>query len=85
MASGRNPNLDILESTVRQLGDLANELVFVEGCAAGLLLTDPAAAPVRATYDVDVIARVVSRAEYYRFTEKLKERGFREDTDDAAP
>lgn len=85
MASARNPNLDILELSVRQLGELANDLVFVGGCAAGLLLTDPAAAPVRATYDVDVITQVLSRAEYYRFAEKLKARGFREDTDEAAP
>ena len=41
MANRRNPNLDILESTVDQLGQLADELVFVGGCATGLLLTDP--------------------------------------------
>jgi hypothetical protein len=30
-------------------------MVFVGGCATGMLLTDPAASPVRATFDVDVI------------------------------
>jgi hypothetical protein len=31
------------------------EIVFVGGCTTGLLITDPAASPVRATDDVDVI------------------------------
>ena len=85
MANTQNPNLAILEFAIHQLGGLADDLVFVGGCATGLLLTDPAAAPVRATYDVDAIAQVLSRAEYYRFAERLKEKGFREDTDEGAP
>ncbi len=40
---------------------------------------------MRATYDVDAIAQVLSRAEYYQFAEKLKDKGFREDTDEGAP
>ena len=85
MANTQNPNLEILELAIHRLGELADDLVFVGGCATGLLLTDPAAAPVRATYDVDAIAQVLSRAEYYQFAEKLKEKGFREDTDEGAP
>jgi hypothetical protein len=85
MASTQNPNLEILELAIHQLGELVDDLVFVGGCATGLLLTDPAAAPVRATYDVDAIAQVLSRAEYYQFAEKLKDKGFREDTDEGAP
>jgi hypothetical protein len=50
MAIMQNPNLEILVLAVNQLGELADELVFVGGCATGLLLTDPAAAPVRATF-----------------------------------
>ena len=85
MANTQNPNLEILELVIHQLGELADELVFVGGCATGLLLTDPAAAPVRATYDVDAIAQVLSRAEYYQFAEKLKGKGFREDAEEGAP
>ena len=33
-----NPNLAILEIVVEALGDLSDSLVFVGGCAAGLLL-----------------------------------------------
>lgn len=85
MANTQNPNLEILELAIHQLGELADDLVFVGGCATGLLLTDPAAAPVRATYDVDAIAQLLSRAEYYQFAEKLKGKGFREDVEEGAP
>ena len=85
MANTQNPNLEILELAIHRLGELADDLVFVGGCATGLLITDPAAAPVRATYDVDAIAQVLSRAEYYQFSEKLKGKGFREDAEEGAP
>ena len=35
----RNPNLEILERVVHQLGPLADQMVFLGGCATGLLLT----------------------------------------------
>ena len=85
MANTQNPNLEILELAIHKLGELADDLVFVGGCATGLLITDPAAAPVRVTHDVDAIAQVLSRAEYYQFAEKLKGKGFREDAEEGAP
>lgn len=80
-----NPNLEILELAVAQLDELANEMVFVGGCATGLLITDSAAPPIRATQDVDAIVQVVSRAEYYQLSEKLRNKGFKEDLRDGAP
>ena len=65
---------------VEQLGELADEMVFLGGCATGLLITDPAAPPIRVTRDVDVIVQAVSHTDYYRLSEKLRARGFREDT-----
>jgi hypothetical protein len=50
-----DPNLPLLILVADALGDLCEELVFVGGCAAGLLLTDSAAGAVRATQDVDAI------------------------------
>jgi len=38
----RNPNIEILEIAVDALGPLAHEMVFLGGCATGLLLTDVA-------------------------------------------
>ena len=80
-----NPNLEILSATVHRLGPLVDSMVFLGGCATGLLLTDPAAAPVRATLDVDVIIEVASLVEYHRLSEKLRERGFVEDLSPEAP
>jgi len=81
----QNPNLEILLYVVDQLGELANEMVFLGGSATGILITDPAAPPVRVTKDVDAIVQVTSRTEYYRLAEKLKAKGFREDTSEDAP
>lgn len=85
MAKEQNPNLQLLETTVAQLGELADEMVFLGGTATGLLITDPASPPVRVTQDVDVIVQVLTRADYYQFSKKLRECGFSEDMDSDAP
>lgn len=85
MVRAMNPNLEILVLAVQRLGKLADEMVFLGGCATGLLITDPAAPPIRITRDVDAIVQVVSRADYYRLSEKLRAIGFKEDTSDGAP
>lgn len=59
-----NPNLALLDSAARLLRPLLDDLVFIGGCATGLLITDPAAASVRPTMDVDVITEVASYAAY---------------------
>lgn len=64
------------------LGPLVDALVFVGGCATGLLITDNARPAVRATQDVDLVAEVASKAEYYKLTDRLKEIGFRESVGD---
>jgi len=74
----QNPNLELLTQAVECLGPLVDELVFVGGCATGLLITDPAASPLRVTRDVDAIVQAVSTADYYQFANRLRERGFNE-------
>ena len=81
----QNPNIEILEMTVKQLGGLADEMVFLGGCATGLLITDKAAPPIRVTRDVDTIVQAGSLAEYQKLSEKLRKQGFKEDTSDEAP
>jgi len=85
MARAQNPNLEILVSTVERLGKLADQMVFLGGCATGLLITDSAAPPIRATRDVDAIVQVVSRADYYHLSKKLRAKGFNEDMAEGAP
>jgi len=85
MVSVKNPNMEILLLAVDQLGDLANEMVFLGGCATGLLITDEAAPPIRTTNDVDAIVQVATKADYYKLSEKLRDQGFAEDTSEGAP
>jgi len=85
MPSPRNPNLEILLLAANRLGPLVDEMVFLGGCVTGLLVTDSAAPPIRPTKDVDVISEVLSRSDYYRLADKLRELGFREDSSEEAP
>jgi hypothetical protein len=73
-----DPNISRVELAAAELGPLLDELVLVGGCAVGLLITDPASPPVRPTVDVDVIIEIAPATEYYKFCEKLKARGFAE-------
>ena len=59
-----NPNLEILEAAAELLDELIDQLVFLGGCATGLLLTDMAAPPIRTTQDVDVITEVATMTKY---------------------
>ncbi|MBT3032894.1 MAG: hypothetical protein KME36_17475 [Candidatus Thiodiazotropha sp. (ex Lucina pensylvanica)] len=85
MKREQNPNLKILTQAVERLGTLSDEMVFLGGCATGLLITDKAAPPLRVTKDVDTIVEASTLAAYQRFSEKLRKQGFREDFSDGAP
>jgi hypothetical protein len=80
-----DPNLHLLEAAVRLLQPLLDELVFVGGCATGLLITDPAAVGIRPTRDVDAITEVGSYAEYARLSDRLRKLGLTEDHSEGAP
>jgi predicted nucleotidyltransferase len=81
----QNPNLQILELAIEYLGPLADNMVFVGGCATGLLLTDIGAPPIRATQDVDAITELASLGDYHRLSGELRKRGFKEDQSPDAP
>ena len=78
-------NLQLLEDAARLLEPLLDEVVFVGGCVTGLLITDPAAAGMRPTTDVDAIAEVYSYAEYAALSDRLRELGLTEDDREEAP
>ena len=85
MVRALNPNIAILGAAVAGLGPVSDQMVFLGGCATGLLITDPAASPIRATRDVDVVIEVASLAQYYRISESLGDRGFFEDRAEQSP
>lgn len=76
-----DPNRRLLESAADLLRPLLNELVFVGGCATGLLITDPGAGGVRPTFDVDTITQISTYAEYAALSERLRSLGLAEDVD----
>ncbi len=85
MHKDSHANIKLLEVAVDRLGPLIDDVVFLGGCATSLLLTDPAAPPVRVTRDVDVMVEVASLATYHNFNQKLRIRGFSEDISLEAP
>ena len=80
-----DPNVARVEVVAAALGDLCEELVFVGGCAASLLIDAPSAPPTRVTYDVDVIAEVAALSSYYALEKRFAERGFAKDMSEGAP
>jgi len=80
-----HPNLELLELAAEALRPLLPEIVFVGGSITALHITDPAAAPVRITHDVDVISEITSYGEYVALSERLRDLGFEEDASEGAP
>src|SRR5436190_7988819 len=80
-----NANLELLIVAAKLLRPVLDELVFVGGCATGLLVSDEAVTGVRPTFDVDAIAEITSYAAYTTFGEQLRKLGFHEDTSEDAP
>lgn len=73
-----DPNLPYLRQIAEALGDLREQVVFVGGAVAGLLVSDPLADPVRATRDVDAVVNA-SRASFHRIEKAVSQRGFERD------
>lgn len=83
----RRPPLQIavLRSVAEALGDLRESMVFVGGAAVPLLITDEASAEDRPTDDVDVVVEITTLVEYYKLGDRLRSRGFKEDSTQNAP
>ncbi|MEO8064481.1 MAG: hypothetical protein ABI821_17220 [Pseudomonadota bacterium] len=83
--SPADPNLARIELVAAALGPLRDEVVFVGGCAAGLLISDPAATPIRSTLDVDLIVHVTLLADYHKVEQRFEKLGFKRDVSSEAP
>lgn len=67
------------------MGPLLDRLVFVGGCAAGLLMGEQGDGPIRATLDVDLVAHVSALRQYHDLEAEFSRLGFRRDMDADAP
>ena len=80
-----NPNLSLLIGMAQAMGPLCNQVVFVGGCATGLLVDHMDLMDVRPTRDVDAIVEVASLAAYHRLAEQLMQRGSKQTMADNTP
>ena len=80
-----DPNLALLMAMARAMGPLCEQVVFVGGCATGLLIDNPGLMDVRPTEDVDAIVEVASLAGYHQLAEQLAQRGFKQTMEDNTP
>jgi hypothetical protein len=75
-----DPNLPSLRLVAEAIGELREEVVFVGGAVAGLLVSDPLADAVRATRDIDAIVDA-GYAKYQALESAVAARGFERDID----
>jgi len=81
-----DPNVVLLVLVALRLGEkLREQLVFVGGAVAGLLITDPALPAIRPTEDVDLIVEALALADYHRVEKALAKQGFAHDMSAEAP
>jgi predicted nucleotidyltransferase len=80
-----NPNLAILDLVAQALGPVRDDVVFVGGCATGLLLTQARPDNIRVTQDVDIIAQALTARVYHAIEEKIRAQGFSNDMRPGAP
>lgn len=74
-----DPNIILIEAAAAALGKFLDRVVLIGGCAVGMLVTDTARPPTRATKDVDLIVEIGSKAEYYNLADQLRNAGLIED------
>lgn len=85
MAAFNNPNLAILELVATALGPVCDSVIFVGGCATGLLLTQERPDRIRITEDVDIVAQAQTIHDYHAIEARVRAQGFSNDMRPQAP
>jgi hypothetical protein len=80
-----NPNLAILELVAHALGPVCDDVVFVGGCATGLLLTQARPDRIRITEDLDIVAQALTVHDYHAIEARVRAQGFSNDMRPDAP
>lgn len=78
-------NIDMLQIVAIGLEEIKNDLVFVGGAVAELYASDPASSDIRPTTDIDCLIELYTRTDYSRLEERLRAKGFVNDTSMGAP
>jgi hypothetical protein len=85
MAAFNDPNLAILELVAHALGPVRENVIFVGGCATGLLLTQERPDRIRITEDVDIVAQALTVHDYHAIEKQVRAQGFSNDVRPNAP
>ena len=85
MATLNDPNLAILQLVATALGPVCHSVVFVGGCATGLLATKERADRIRITEDVDIVAQALTVRDYHVIESRVRAQGFSNDMRPGAP
>lgn len=72
-------SIAMLERAAQEVTPFLDEVAFVGGATIALWITDQGAPSPRVTKDVDLVVEVASRAGWYRFEERLRAHGLRND------
>ncbi|MEG4114132.1 MULTISPECIES: hypothetical protein [unclassified Microcoleus] len=80
-----NQQIFMLETVARILSQVRTTIVFTGGATIFLYLDEVAAPDIRPTDDVDCVVEIMSRAEYYNFSNLLRTLGLQESTESGAP
>jgi len=78
-------NIKMLQIVADGLMELKEEIVFVGGAVAELYADDPALSDIRPTQDVDCTIELSSYREHTELENKLRTKGFANDTSQGAP
>ncbi len=78
-------NTELLFAVLDRLQELPHRFVLLGGSIVGLLVDHPELLDFRPTKDVDVLVEAMSRIEYTRLEEELRDHGFRHDISEGAP
>ena len=74
-----DPNIENIEHVAQVLGELLNRVILVGGAVVGILINDTNRPVARPTIDVDLLADVTDRSEYYKICDLLRLAGFKEE------
>jgi len=78
-------NIFKLEIVAKGFGELIKDVVFIGGAVVELYADMPIPEEIRATEDVDVVVKIVSKIEFNRFEQKIRNLGFVNDISEGAP
>jgi len=81
MGLNREINLTMMSIVAGRLGALKEKMVFLGGCTTGLLISDSAAADVRATMDVDLIVEAATSHDFHSIESAMRDQGFKPDVE----